>query len=306
MKLVDKMILFNQFLRENKNHKFDIDEELQRHKDYFKKQSKYWRDKYLYESIDETLDNLIKLSQIYRQSIDKINKNTDELLRKQELIVLRRDYDDYASRVRNLKLVQERANLNKDLIKEITADIGYYSDWRYAGVELNPSTGIHTASMLACDPLYLYTGNITDTDSIKSKFNNFFAHKRIMFYDNLTNLPQNQLGLATSINCYEFLPIDPIKDEIRSVYNMLRPGGYFIFTYNDCEQEASLDFLNGPGAYRTYNTKTLMTSMIQMLGFDIIKQECWRESHSWMVVKKPGDLTSKKLSGPLVKITDKI
>lgn len=306
MKLVDKMILFNQFLRENKNHKFDIDQELQQHKDYFEKQSKYWKDKHLYQYIDETLNNLISLSKIYRQSIDKINEKTNELLRQQELVVLKRDYQDYENKERDLQLVQERANLDKDLIKEITADIGYYSDWRYAGVELNPSTGIHTASMLSCDPLYLYTGNITDTGSIKSKFNNFFADKRIMFYDNLTSLPRNQLGLATSINCYEFLPIDPIKDEIRSVYNILRPGGYFIFTYNDCEQEASLDFLNGPGAYRTYNTKTLMESMVQMLGFDIVKQECWREAHSWMVVKKPGDLKSKKLSGPLVKITDKI
>lgn len=306
MKLVDKMILFNQFLRENKNHKFDIDQDLQSHKDYFKKQSRYWKDKHLYEYIDETLDNLISLSKIYRQSIDKINENTNELLREQELVVLKRDYDDYATRVCDLKLIQERASLNKDLIKLITTDIGFYSDWRYAGIELNPSTGIHTTSMLACDPLYLYTGNITDTNNIKNKFNNFFAEKRLMFYNNLDSLPQNQLGLATSINCYEFLPIDPIKDEMRNVYNLLRPGGYFIFTYNDCEQEASLDFLNGPGAYRTYNTKTLMTSMVQMLGFDIIKHECWREAHSWMVVKKPGDLSSKKLSAPLVKITDKI
>lgn len=306
MNLVDKMILFNQFLRENKNHKFDIDQELKRHKDYFQKQSRYWKDKHLYEYIDDTLNNLLSLSQIYRQSIDKINELTNDLLRQQELIVLKRDYYNYENNERNLELIQERTNLDKDLVKLLTTEIGSLSDWRYAGIELNPSTGKHTSSMLACDPLYLYTGNIVDNESIKNKFNNFFSTKRLLFYNDLTKVPQNQLGLAVSINCYEFLPIDPIKDEMRSVYNMLRPGGRFVFTYNDCEQEASLDFLNGPGAYRTYNTKTLMTSMVQMLGFDIIKQECWREAHSWMVVKKPGDLASKKLSGPVVKITDKI
>jgi len=306
MKLVDKMILFNQFLRENENHKFDIDQELRRHKDYFQKQSRYWKDKHLYEYVDETLDNLISLSTIYRQSIDKLNEKTNELLRQQELIVLKRDYYDYENNERNLELIQERSNLDKDLIKSLTSEIGSLSDWRYPGIELNPSTGKHTSSMLACDPLYLYTGNIVDNENIKSKFNNFFSTKRLLFYNDLAKVPQNQLGLAVSINCYEFLPIDPIKDEIRSVYNILRPGGRFIFTYNDCEQEASLDFLNGPGSYRTYNTKTLMKSMVQMLGFDIVKHECWRESHSWMVVKKPGYLASKKLSGPIVKITDKI
>jgi len=156
--------------------------------------------------------------------------------------------------------------------------------------------------MLACDPLYLYTGNIADTDSIRSKFNSFFADKRLMIYDDLDKLPQNQMGVATSINCYEFWPIDPIKDEMRKVYNILCPGGYFIFTYNDCEQEASLDFLAGAEAYRSYNTRTLMKSMVEMLGFDIVKEQCYREANSWMVVKKPGDLTTQKLSAPLVKI----
>ena len=140
---------------------------------------------------------------------------------------------------------------------------------------------------------------------IKSKFNNFFADKRLMFYDRLEDMPQNQIGLATSINYYEFLPIDPIKDDMKKIYNILRPGGYFIFTYSDCELETQMDFLAGPG-YICYNTKTLMTSMVEMLGFDLVKEESWRDSQSWMVVKKPGELISSKLSAPLVKITDKI
>ena len=98
------------------------------------------------------------------------------------------------------------------------------------------------------------------------------------------------------------MPIDPIKDEIRKVYSALHPGGYFVFTYNDCEREASLDFLNGHSTYRSYNTKTLMTNMVYGLGFDIIKEQCYRNAHSWMVVKKPGELTSQKLNAPLVMI----
>ena len=306
MKLVDKMILFSQFLRENNTHKVDLDNELQYHREHFKKQSKYWKDRNLYEYIDSTLTNIESLSKIYRDSIDKIDERVTNLVREQELLLLRRDYEDFEKNERNIELVQERANLDKKLIDAIKTDIGYYCNWKFAGIELNPSTGLHTKSMLACDPLYLYTGNTTDTKIIKSKFNNFFANKRLMFYDDLSKVPQNQFGVASSINCYEFLPIDPIKDEMRKVYNLLRPGGYFIFTYNDCEKEASLDFLNGPGAYRTYNTKTLMTSMVHMLGFDIVKHNCWRESHSWMVVKKPGDRESIKQSGILIEIADKI
>ena len=303
MKLVDKMILFSRFLRGNKDHKLEIDELLEFNKQYFQDQRRFWRDKSLYEEIDSAVNNLQRISHEYNESVDKVNKKINELLREQELVVLRRDYDTYMNEKRTLELMQERALKNKHFIKEISADVGFYSDWRWAGIELNPSTGTLTQSMLACDPLYIYTGNIADTDSIRSKFNSFFADKRLMIYDNLDKLPQNQMGIATSINCYEFWPIDPIKDEMRKVYNILRRGGYFIFTYNDCEQEASLDFLAGTGSYRSYNTRTLMKSMVEMLGFDIVKEQCYREANSWMVVKKPGELTTQKLSAPLVKIT---
>jgi len=302
MKLVDKMILFNRFLRNNKDRKLQLDELLASNKEYFQEQSRYWRDKSLYNELDSALDNIQRINDEYNSSLDKVDKKISELLREQELVVLRRDYDTYATQERTLELMQERALKDKEFINEISADVGYYSDWRWAGVELNPSTGSLTESMLACDPLYLYTGNIADTDSIRGKFNSFFADKRLMIYDDLDKLPQNQMGIATSINCYEFWPMDPIKDEMRKVYNILCPGGYFIFTYNDCEQEASLDFLAGAEAYRSYNTRTLMKSMAEMLGFDIVKEQCYREANSWMVVKKPGDLTTQKLSAPLVKI----
>ena len=305
MKLVDKMILFSRFLRNNKDHKLELDELLEIRKSYFQEQSRYWRDTSLYTEIDSALDNLQRISNDYNESLDKVDKKINELLRQQELIVLRRDYDTYSSREHTLDLVYERALRDQDLIKQISADVGYHSDWRWAGVELNPSTGLLTNSMLACDPLYVYTGNITYTNNIRDRFNKFFAEKRLMFYDDLDKLPRGQLGLATSINCYEFWPMDPIKDEMRKVYNILRPGGYFIFTYNDCEREASLDFLAGQEAYRSYNTRTLMKSMVEMLGFDIVTEKCYRAANSWMIVKKPGDLYSQKLSSPLVRIVEK-
>jgi len=302
MKLVDKMILFDRFLRSNKERKLQFDDLLSDNKKYFQEQSRYWRDKSLYSELDSALDNMQHISDEYNSSLVNVNEKINKLLREQELAVLRRDYDTYSAQTQTFELMQERALKDQEFIKQLSSDVGYYSDWRWSGVELNPSTGYLTQSMLACDPLYLYTGNIADTNSIRGKFNRFFAEKRLMFYNDLDKLPQSQLGLAASINCYEFWPMDPIKDEMRKVYNILRPGGYFIFTYNNCEQEASLDFLAGTESYRSYNTKTLMTSMVNMLGFDIVKEQCYREANNWMIVKKPGDLTSQKLTSPLIEI----
>jgi len=302
MKLVDKMVLLTRMLRDNQQYTLDIESDLQTQQSYYKDQQRFFKDKQDHEELDAILNEMRELKVRHDEILAKINNKSNQLLRNEEVIILRRDYDTFASQSPNLELMNERVNgLDKNFVNFIKREIGYYSDWRWAGIELNPSNGFLTRSFLACDPLYLYTGNVVDKEAIKSNFNRFFSEKRMMFYDNLLHLPQGQLGLAVSINSYEFWPIDPIKTEMQKVYNLLQPGGHFIFTYNDCEQLASLDLCAND--YRAYNTKTLMTNMVHMFGFDIVKQDdACNGAHSFMVVKKPGKLTSQKLSSPLVKV----
>src|SRR6056300_627368 len=116
MKTVDKMILFNRFLRENKKHKFDLHNQLTLHQEYFNTQSKYWQDKDLYNSIDNTLVTIQDLNKLYSESIDKIDKNIEELLRAQEKLVIERDYITYEETERNLGLIIEQAQVPQEFI----------------------------------------------------------------------------------------------------------------------------------------------------------------------------------------------
>jgi len=302
MKLIDKMLLLTRMLRDNQQYKLDIENDLLTQQSYYQDQSRFFKDKQNYDRLNKVLDEMLKLKKDHDDLLDKINKNSNHLLRQEELFILKRDYDKFAEQAPDFDLMNRRVeNLDLNFVNFVKKEIGYHSDWRWAAIELNPSNGFLTRAFLANDPLYLYTGNVLDKEAVKSKFNNFFSEKRIMFYDNLLHLPQGQLGLAVSINSYEFWPIDPIKTEVQKVYNLLLPGGHFIFSYNDCEQLASLDLCAND--YRAYNTKTLMTNMVQMFGFDIVNQgDVHNGSHSYMVVKKPGTLSSQKLSSPLVKI----
>ena len=84
---------------------------------------------------------------------------------------------------------------------------------------------------------------------------------------------------------------------MKQVFSLLKPGGHFIFTYNDCEYEPQIDLCQG---FTSYNTKTIMSALVEIYGFDVVQSKCVRNTHSWMVVKKPGGLTSQKLSAPLV------
>ncbi len=102
MKLVDKMILFSRFLRNNKDRKLELNELLASNKEYFQEQSRYWRDKSLYNELDSALDDMQRINDEYNSSLDKVDKKIGELLREQELVVLRRDYDTYSTQERTL------------------------------------------------------------------------------------------------------------------------------------------------------------------------------------------------------------
>lgn len=302
MKQVDKMIMLTRMLRDNQQYTLDIESDLQIQQSYYQDQQRFFKDKHNHQELDNIVQEMRNLKMRHDEVLAKINNKAFQLLRDEEVKILRRDYDTFAAVVPNLELMNDRIrNLDPEFVSVLKREIGNYSDWRWAGLELNPSNGFLTRAFLACDPLYLYTGNVIDKEAVKSNFNRFFSEKRMMFYDRLQYLPQNQLGLAVSVNSYEFWPIDPIKTEMKQVFDLLAPGGHYIFTYNDCEHLASLDLCAGD--YRAYNTRELMISMIQMLGFVVVKESnVANGAHSYIIAKKPGKLTSQKLSSPLVKV----
>ena len=301
MKLVEKMILLAQMLRENEKYTLDIESSLKAQLDYFLNQKNMFKDDLLHSELIDTTEKILALKNRNDELLEQIHGRTKGLLRDEELKIFRRDYNLYQEHKPNYQLMIERSeHLDEELLQAVKQEVGNISRWEYAGIELNPSNGIFTRSMLSCDPLYLYTGNVTDMDAVRNRFNEFFREKRLFCYSNFKDFPQDQMGVAVSVNCYEFWPLDPIKDEMKHVFNLLRPGGMFVFTYNDCETEASLDLC--ANNYRSYNTKELMSKMVEMLGFDIVRTECIRKAHSFMVVKKPGERTTQKLSAPLVTI----
>mgnify|MGYP003112336490 FL=1 len=309
MKLVEKLIVLQKNVKDNNTlGLFDIRNLLKERYDLFNAQKRLWRNSEDYDKLLKILQDLENLNNEYDKTLEKINNDSNDIIRKEEIGLLQRDYTYFKENEKTSinTLTKRIEHYPKEFIDGIIGDIGYHSDWRWAGVELNPNIGKFTRSLLNCDPLYVYLGHVNDKQKIKEKFNDFYAERRLCFYDTYDKLPQESIGIATSIANYEYWPTDPIIAEVKQVYKLLCPGGIFIFTFNDCEHSASLDFCGSQ--FRCYNTKTLIQSIIEGCGFDLIESKNIRNgSHSWMIVKKPGERLSRKLSAPLVAIkrTDK-
>ena len=49
----------------------------------------------------------------------------------------------------------------------------------------------------------------------------------------MSELPQNQMGFVFCWNFLNYCSLDTIKEYLKEVKNVLRPGGIFMFSYND-------------------------------------------------------------------------
>lgn len=177
-----------------------------------------------------------------------------------------------------------------------------YSDWHYPGMEIGPREGDLTTHLVGCDPLYLVDVRYEYMDSIKAKFSEEYqARIRTYHIGNLTNekglaeLPQNQFGFVLSWNMFNYLPLEEIKKYLFDVFGVLRPGGTFLFSFNDGDTYNGARHVEWGGM--SYTPKSLLIPIIEGHGFELATSynfdSDWH-SISWLEIKKPGTLSTIK------------
>ena len=285
MKLLDRLIVLNKLLEAHTSIGMDINSDIQTNLEMFANSSRLFKDNQSFKVALDTLHKIQEQKQQFDSAAQQAISDINSTIRKAELKMIQRDYHNYYNIPVDIEVVAQRMQVNEDFFEHINNIVGMYSDWRWAGVDLNPGHGKFTSSMLACDPFYIYNDTTkTDMDKVKQQFNEFFVSRRLMEYTDISQLPQNNIGLAINLCEFEFMPMDPIRDKLKMVYDLLMPGGHFLFTYNDCEYNVSLE--QCAYNYRSYNTKTLMESAAYSLGYNIIDSNCIRNIDSYMVIKK--------------------
>jgi len=193
-------------------------------------------------------------------------------------------------------------------IQETTRDIvrsriGFYLDWRYPALEIGPGDGDWTNLLVSGDPLYLIDYNDESLVKTKSQFNKQYQN-RLRCYTNmgygLNSIPQNQMGLVFSWNVFNFLAFEHIKHYLSEIYNVLRPGGACIFSYNNSERPHSAK--RSDDKYMAFTPETVLLKIIRNIGFDDVKSINKDSLLTWVEFKKPGKLTSQRTGQTLGKI----
>jgi hypothetical protein len=273
------------------------------------KENKTVSDIDLIENFKDDFDRLAvenqKIINSLNTTIDIINQDIDNYAL--ELF----DNDAYQEKFKE-ELIQQILYPSPEIENWVVSKITQYSDWHYPALQINPRSKKWIDSMVASDPLYLTHSNIAIVKDMIKEYPELYQN-RLRLYEivdrNFSKLPLAQFGFVLCWDNFNHLSLDKIETYIREVWKLLRPGGSFIFNYNNCDFE-------GP-AYRaechagSYASASWLTTLLNAIGYEITAfhnnetGDAFNTHISWVEIKKPGVLKTVKAAQAMAQIIPK-
>lgn len=117
-----------------------------------------------------------------------------------------------------------------------------HTNWQHAGLIIRPVHLDILHDIVALDPFYLVDTHEELLKPIIKQFNDRYRRRVRAYLLNeysdgpmLYRMPSNQFGLVAAQNFLNFKPLEIINQLVSEVYDILQPGGAFVFTYNNCD-----------------------------------------------------------------------
>ena len=207
----------------------------------------------------------------------------------------------------------ERANLISTLSdqskNEIAVRASRYTSWQHPVLEIGPGDGRWTDALVAGDPLYLVDIYQEFLDSTTKQFNEVYKRKVRCYLTgkdaqktevDLSALPKQQFGFIFAWEVFDYLPNQFVEEYLKQCYELLKPGGVMMFSYNNCEEHHCADF--GENQFKHWMPKWFLLDMIKRQFFEVIVAMSSEDTVHWVEIKKPGTLTSIVTSQTLAQI----
>jgi len=188
-----------------------------------------------------------------------------------------------------------RIHLRPEVEELIQQRIKLHTGWQYPALEIGCRDGEWTQYLVAADPLYVFDKYRDFLDSTNNKFPPEYQARLRKYlnkeYD-FSVLPQQQFGFIFSWGHFNYVSLDTITQVLKGVKNLLRPGGVFLFSYNDGDTPAGAGLAENFA--QTYIPQSLLIPTCRGLGFEVVQTFNEEPNISWVEVKLPGQLHSTK------------
>lgn len=198
----------------------------------------------------------------------------------------------------------------QDMLTVLLTKIKSCCDWRFPGLQINPTTTDWIDCMVASDPLYLVNLSENSITPLVSNYSTQYQN-RLRIYNIINQdfsiLPQGQFGC---ISCCDFLnlySLDIIKNYITTFFSLLRPGGNLICTIRLLYNPTILVDVD----YFKYTAKLTIEKLFKDNGYELIPIIDLLIDHSnqecvfLIEARKPGVLTTSKAHQAIGAIIEK-
>lgn len=251
----------------------------------------------LVENLNQLHNHLRINRDQYNMIVENLNRDilreSNKFLTENYSLELRVESEAVAN-IRKIRVLE----LQDSIQEEIRTRINLHTNWQYPALEIGCRDGEWTQHLVAADPLY-----ITDQyrDFLESAVSSFTPEyrQRVRSYlirdTNLSTLPQGQFGFIFCWNFLNYRSFDTIKEYLKSVKELLRPGGVFMFSYNNGDMHECAGYAEGH--WMSYIPKSLLVPMCESLGFKVLYTHESRgegTAISWIELKKHGTLETAK------------
>jgi hypothetical protein len=261
-------------------------------------------------SLDKIINSYCQLSIDHQQINNSIDQTLDDIDTAINEQVGKLSSDDKHQLLREENIFRY-LTMTDEIEKQISAKISSYSDWHYPTLQINPREKCWIDHMVAGDPLYLAGQNLTILKNLINPYPDLYQ-SRLRLYEikdlDFSILPQWQFGFVLCWDNFNYLSFEKIKQYVKEVFKLLRPGGKFIFSYNNCDIETSAG--NFEEFFTGWCTTKLLTNLFNEIGYELIEFKNIKINEStqyvsWVEVRKPGILKTVKAHQAMAQILSK-
>ena len=260
-----------------------------------------------------TAQSLVELSlQQYNQKLNNIRQAVQSLIEQHEPEYfaaseglyqnMQADTPDY---IRNRILPIE---LDKKLLLQTRLQV--HSNWKYPGLMIRPAHSLWLENLVALDPMYF-----ADThwellapviDQYTPEYQRRIRRHVIEEYTDqpvFKNLPQQQFGFVYAFGYFNFKPLKIIRQYLHEVFGLLRTGGTFLFSFNNCDHQNAVGLTEHH--FCCYTPGRLVYEYALELGYEIVHEGSVDGANTWVELKKPGIMTTIRGGQALAAIVNK-
>jgi hypothetical protein len=194
-------------------------------------------------------------------------------------------------------ILKRTREIDADTRNRLQDRLNSYSNWQYPGLVIRPVQSPGLESLVAFDPLYLVDTHEDLLTPVQSLFTPEYQ-RRLRYYvieeytstDIFVNLPQKQFGFVYAFYYFDFKPLEIIQQYLDEVFLLLRSGGTFLFSFNDCDQWRAVG--SAEHHFHCYTPGRLILQHAQNIGYEIVHVHSHLSGTTWVEIKKPGVLDS--------------